>query len=155
MKQMDKKQKPSINVGAKTPQCAKTASWRLGKQQPSRKDQSHRTAQSAGKGIAANCESEPLTVENGAAPKQTIDPAILIGLAILFGRNGGKPTVPELIARPLAAAASDGCGASRVVLGWLDQRAEAARTKLKPVDLTALKSCPKPNVLSILGGHHG
>ena len=53
--------------------------------------------------------------------KRQADPAVLIGLAISRARAGGLPAVPEPVLIPLIAAANDGCGASIMVVEWLER----------------------------------
>jgi hypothetical protein len=66
------------------------------------------------------------------------DPAILIGLAIAFGKNSGLVAVPNVILVQLEAAARNGCGST-----------------LNPIAARTFENAAKPNVCSTLGGHHG
>ena len=68
-------------------------------------------------------KSAPQQKARPAQPfKYPTDPAMLIGLAISRGRAGGLAAVPEPVLTPLVAAATDGCGASRMVVEWLERR---------------------------------
>ena len=54
--------------------------------------------------------------------KEWADPVILIALAVALGKQGGLSAVPDPILVPLVSAASHGCGASRMVIEWLERR---------------------------------
>jgi hypothetical protein len=61
------------------------------------------------------------------APKTSADPAVLIGLTVAFARQSGisggrAAAVPAPVLQPLEAAARGGCGASAMVIDWLEQR---------------------------------
>ena len=68
-------------------------------------------------------------VSNGNSDKSTAnlspqtDAAVLIGLAMAFGRQRGSSAVPNVVLAPLTAAAEAGCGASQMVVGFLNRRA--------------------------------
>lgn len=51
------------------------------------------------------------------------DAAVLIGLAMAFGRQRGSSAVPNVVLAPLTAAADAGCGASQMVTDFLECRA--------------------------------
>jgi hypothetical protein len=89
------------------------------------------------------------------AKNHQTDPAILIGLAMAFGKNGGVNVVPGIILEPLDAAAQHGCGASHMVLAWLERRAKPSGSAFTSPAALAVQNSTRPNGPSILGGHHG
>ena len=62
------------------------------------------------------------------SPTAATDPAILIGLAIATGKRGGLGSVPDPVLVPLVRAANSGCGASRMVVAWLERRTPTSNT---------------------------
>ena len=70
---------------------------------------------------SAKVETRTRGAASIAAP-QTVDPAILIALAVALGKQGGLSAVPDVFLEPLIIAASHGCGASRMVIEWLERR---------------------------------
>ena len=56
------------------------------------------------------------------------DPAIIIGLAMSFGRQGGLANVPDILLVPLCQAALNNCGASAALLKWLEHRPQHIKT---------------------------
>jgi hypothetical protein len=106
--------------------------------------------------IAPSSEQPPLGRSSQDDHRSaTTDPAILIGLAIAFGKNGGVNAVPGLILEPLNAAAQHGCGASHIVLAWLERRAKPSGSAFKSPAALAVQNSTLPHDPSILGGHHG
>lgn len=70
----------------------------------------------------ATSTSTPQQETRQAQPhKRQADPALLIGLAVSFARAGGLPAVPEPVLIPLVAAPTNGCGASQMVVEWLER----------------------------------
>ena len=73
--------------------------------------------------------NEPVFVADSPSGAAKTDPAVLIGLAMAFGRQRGSAAVPNVVLAPLSAAAEAGCGASQMVVGFLNRRASKANTK--------------------------
>jgi hypothetical protein len=79
------------------------------------------------------------------------DPAMLIGLAIAFARQGcisGGPAaaVPAPVLQPLEAAARGGCGASAMVIDWLNRR--GGRPHLQEAAPEIRKATPTPGLMA-------
>lgn len=94
------------------------------------------------------------SVGSNARNYQT-NPAILVGLAMAFCNNSGRCAVPGLIFELLDVAAQNGCGASHMVLAWLEQHAKLSRSALRLLAALAVQNRTPPHRFSILGGHHG
>ena len=61
------------------------------------------------------------TAADISEPAIQVDPAIIIGLAMIYGRQGGLPNIPDILLAPLYQAAMSGCAASKMVLNWLER----------------------------------